>query len=111
MADNYGNSNQGQGSGFLGRLVIAGIIAVVGWFMYMHQVEVNPVTKEKQHVSITPSQEIRLGLESAPQMAREMGGELSNSDPRTQFVQEVGQHLVNTTVAKDSPWKFQFHLL
>ncbi len=105
------NQNQRSGSGFFGRLAIGAIIAIVGWLMYMGQVEENPVTKEKQHVSISPAQEIRLGLESAPQMSREMGGELSNSDPRTRFVQDVGQHLVDSTVAKNSPWKFQFHLL
>lgn len=111
MADYYPGSNQRQGGGFLGRLMVAAIIAIVGWMMYMSQVEENPVTKEKQHVSISPSQEIRLGLESAPQMAREMGGELSDRDPRTRLVQQIGLHLVDSTVAKNSPWKFQFHLL
>jgi len=105
------NPNQRQGSGFMGRLIIAAIIAIVGWVMYMSHVEENPVTKERQHVSISPAQEIRLGLESAPEMSKEMGGELSSSDPRTRFIQQLGQRLVESTVAKDSPWKFQFHLL
>lgn len=109
--DNDSNQRQSPGSGFKGRLIIAGIIALVGWLMYMGQVEENPVTKERQHVSISPAQEIRLGLESAPEMSREMGGDLSNSDPRTQIVQKLGQHLVDSTVAKNSPWQFQFHLL
>jgi predicted Zn-dependent protease len=103
--------NRSQGSGFLGRIVIAVIIALIGWFMYSSQVEENPVTKEKQHVAISPDQEIRLGLESAPQMSREMGGELSSNDPRTRIVQSLGKLLVDTTIAKNSPWKFQFHLL
>lgn len=107
----FSNSNQGNGGGFLGRLMIGVIIAVVGWFMYMNQVEENPVTLEKQHVAISPDQEIRLGLESAPAMSREMGGELPPNDPRVKEVQQIGNYLVSHTVAKNSPWKFQFHLL
>jgi len=103
--------NQRSGNAFFGRLFIALLIALFGWFVYMNQVEENPVTKEKQHVSISPSEEIRLGLESAPQMVHEMGGEVPRQDPRAQEVQRMGHYLVSHTVAKDSPWKFQFHLL
>lgn len=112
----FDDSNQryqgsGGGGGLSGRLIMGILIAAVGLIMYMSQSEENPVTKVHQHVSITPAQEIKLGLESAPQMSREMGGELPDSDPRTQEVQAVGQYLVNHTVAQKSPWKFQFHLL
>lgn len=111
MAQYEGNNQGSSGRGFSGRIFLALIIALVGWFMYMSQVEENPVTKQRQHVSITPSEEIKLGIQSAPAMAREMGGEMSPSDPRTIEVQRIGQYLVDNTVAKDSPWKFQFHLL
>jgi predicted Zn-dependent protease len=109
MAD-YNQSPSGL-SRLMPRLIIAGIIAVIGWMMYAHQVEENPVTGEKQHVAISPNQEISLGLESAPQMSREMGGELPASDPRTQEVIRIGQLLVDKSNPKNSPWKFQFHLL
>lgn len=105
------NQNQGQGTGIGGRLIIALIIAFIGWMVYMSQVEENPVTGEKQHVSISPAQEIKLGLESAPGMAKEMGGEVPSSDPRAQEVEKMGQFLVANTVAKKSPWQFKFHLL
>lgn len=107
------NSNQrpSGGSGFGGRIILAIIIALIGWIMYMGQVEVNPVTQERQHVAISPDQEIRLGLESAPEMAREMGGEVPASDPRAVEVQKIGKYLVAHTIANKSPWKFQFHLL
>lgn len=104
-------ANGNSGRGISGRLIIAAIIAIIAWIMYMSQTEINPVTKEKQHVSYSTDQEIRLGLESAPEMAREMGGELSSSDPRAQEVRRIGAFLVENTVAKTSPWKFQFHLL
>lgn len=100
-----------RGGGFSGRLLIGVAIALIGLFMYWSRSEVNPITGEKQFVAISPAQEVRLGLESAPQMAREMGGEVPASDPRAQEVQKMGQYLVDHTDAKKSPWKFQFHLL
>lgn len=110
MAD-YGNQNQRPSSGIGGRLIIAAVIALFAWFMYMNQVEENPVTKMKQHVSLSPADEIKLGIQSAPAMAKEMGGEMPPYDPRTVEVKKMGQFLVDHTVAKQSPWKFQFHLL
>lgn len=104
------NQNDNSG-GFGGRIIIGIGIALVGLFMYMSQAQNNPVTGERQHVSLTPKQEIRLGLESAPKMAQEMGGELPASDPRAQEVEKIGAFMVAHTDAKKSPWKFQFHLL
>lgn len=106
MNDNYPNS-----SGRYMRLFIGVAIALVGFFLYMSHQEENPVTKEKQHVSITPAEEIKLGIESAPEMSAEMGGELPDSDPRTAEVRRIGNFLVEHTVAQNSPWKFKFHLL
>lgn len=100
-----------QPRSFLSRLIVPALILLFGLFMYMSQTQENPVTGEKQHVAFSPDQEIRLGLESAPQMSREMGGELPASDPRVQEVQKMGNLLVNTTKAKKSPWKFAFHVL
>jgi beta-barrel assembly-enhancing protease len=108
---NQGDQNPRQSSGLMGRIIVALAIAFIGWLMYTSQVQENPVTGEKQHVMISPDQEIRLGLEAAPQMSREMGGEVPSSDPRTQEVQRIGEILVMNTDAHKSPWKFQFHLL
>lgn len=105
------NQNPSGMSRLIPRLIMAGVIALIGYMMYLHQVEKNPVTGEKQHVAISPDQEIHLGLESAPQMSREMGGELPTSDPRTQEVIKIGQYIVDHSDAKNSPWQFQFHLL
>lgn len=109
MASFDPRSQQPQRRG--GRLFIALIIAVIGILMYMSNTQENPVTGEKQHVSLTPDQEIHLGLESAPEMAREMGGEVPSSDPRSQEVNKIGNLLIQKTEASRSPWKFQFHLL
>lgn len=92
-------------------LIMALLIVVIGFVMYMSKSEENPITGEKQHVSLTPAQEIRLGLQSAPEMAAKMGGEVSSSDPRAQEVQRMGQKIVQDSKARKGPWKFQFHLL
>lgn len=92
-------------------IIIALIIAAVGFFMYLSQTEKNPITGESQHISITPDQEIRLGLQSAPEMARQMGGEVPASDARTQEVQKIGQEIISRSVAHQGPWNYKFHLL
>ena len=97
--------------GFGVRIIGGIVIALLGFALYMSQTQINPVTGEKQHISISTDQEIRLGLESAPEMAREMGGEVSSTDPRTVEVQRIGAFIVTHTDAASSPWKFQFHLL
>jgi len=96
-----------------GRILIALVIAAVGVIAYMSRTEVNPVTGEKQHVALSVDQEKVLGLEAAPEMAREMGGEVDRSDPRARIVQEVGGRVVARSNASSSPYagNFRFHLL
>ncbi len=107
----FDQNNNSSSGGFSGRFISALLIVVLGLFMYFCQEQENPVTGEQQHVSISPSEEIKLGLQSAPAMSQKMGGELSASDPRAQEVKKMGAFLVTHTVASHSPWKFQFHLL
>lgn len=94
-----------------GRLWAALLIAAVGIIMYMSQTQENPVTGEKQHVTLTTDQEIKLGLASAPEMAKQMGGVVPENDPRAEEVNRIGELLVNKSQALKSPWQFQFHLL
>ncbi|MBA3815840.1 MAG: M48 family metallopeptidase [Parachlamydiaceae bacterium] len=101
----------GSGGGISGRIIVAVLIALFGLFTYFTHTQENPVTHEKQHISLTPNEEIRLGLESAPSMVAEMGGEVSVNDPRAQEVSKIGEFIVSKTEAVTSPWKFKFHLL
>jgi len=106
---NYGNS--GGGGGLL-RLLLALGVALFGIIGYMSRVSINPVTGEKQHVAgMTPEQETALGLQSAPQMIGQMGGEVPASDPETQTVQRVGAYVHDHSVAAQSPYTYQYHLL
>lgn len=104
-------NTQPEGSRRGSPLTIALFIAIVGFVLYYTQTEENPITGIKQHISITPEQEIRLGLQAAPQMTAQMGGEVPSSDPRSQEVQKIGQEIIQKSVAHKGPWQFKFHLL
>jgi predicted Zn-dependent protease len=96
--------------GRFGRLGIALVMVVIGLVSYFSATQENPITGETQRVSISPDQEVALGLEAAPVMAREMGG--LHPDPKVQaYVNQVGSRIVAKSAAQDSPYKFQFHVL
>jgi predicted Zn-dependent protease len=96
-----------------GRLLI-GIIFAVGaiaaYYMGTERFE-NPVTGRVQRVALSPKEEIALGLNSAPEMARQHGG--LYPDQRYQdLVTSVGEKLVKANPEiNQSPYYFQFHLL
>ena len=92
------------------RLVVAAIIALFAIITYFGSTSENPLTGEKQRVAMTPEQEIRLGYQSAPQMAAQMGGESRNAQALA-LVQRVGEGLVRQSVASKSPYKFSFRVL
>ena len=92
------------------RLIIAAILALFAIVTYFGSTSENPLTGEKQRVAMTPEQEIRLGYQSAPQMAAQMGG-VSRNAQAVALVQRVGEGLVRQSVAAKSPYKFSFHVL
>jgi predicted Zn-dependent protease len=99
-----------QRSGINIRLLL--MLGVIGFSVvkYFLTSSINPVTGEKQHVSISPEQEIAMGLQSAPQMAAEFGGEYN--DPKVQnAIKAIGNKLVQSTNAAQSPYQFEFHVL
>lgn len=92
------------------RLLIAGVIAVISVLGYFAKTSTNPVTGKKQHIGLTPQQEVAIGLQSAPEMIRQMGGELP--DPRAQqLVDTVGAKLVAVLPKSAEPYPYEFHLL
>lgn len=92
------------------RLGIAGIIAIVAIVGYFSSSSKNPITGEKQYVSMTTDQEVALGLQAAPQMMQEFGGE--DRDPQlSALVDQVGREVVANSAAKNAPYRFEFHLL
>lgn len=101
---------QGRGIGISPRLIIALLIAGISLWAYFGHTEYNPVTEKKQHLDMTPNQEIALGLQSKPEMENQYGGEASDSAGQEK-VTEVGQDVVAKSVASKTPYHFQFHLL
>jgi beta-barrel assembly-enhancing protease len=94
----------------MGRLVIAAIIAGVSLLAYFGRTAINPVTGEKQRIALSVNQEIALGLESAPEMARQFGG-LDPDPRRQQLVKSVGQRIVSAIPKAADVYPFDFHLL
>ena len=93
------------------RLVIALIVAAISLLGYFGSSVFNPITEEKQHVAgITPEQEVALGLQAAPEMAQQFGG--LDPDPQAQArVDQIGERLVSQSVARQSPYRYEFHVL
>lgn len=101
---------RGRGSGCSGRLIMAAAIAIFSLISYFGTTQNNPITGETQHINITPEQEIALGLQAAPQMAAEFGGEDENANDQA-TVDEVGNRIIQNSPAGQSPYEFEFHLL
>ena len=73
-------------------LIIGIVMAAAALFRYYSNTSLNQFTGETQQVSLTVEQEIALGLQSAPEMARQYGG--LHPDPAGQdLVKRVGQRL------------------
>lgn len=92
------------------RILIFIAIAAFAYLRKCSQEEINPYTGKKQAISLSPQEEIAIGLQSAPGMAQQHGG--LHPDNRYQAtVDNVGNKLVNNSIAKDTPYKYEFHLL
>jgi beta-barrel assembly-enhancing protease len=98
-----------RGSGW-GRLIMAGVIALVSLISYFGSRQDNPVTGETQYIGITVEQEIALGLQAAPQMAAEFGG-LDPDQQAQAIVDQIGNQIVQSSAASGTPYEFEFHLL
>jgi predicted Zn-dependent protease len=108
-ASPYGYSTQrGGGSGM--RLILGAIIAIISIISYVASRSFNPVTGENQYLSLTPDQEIALGLQSEPEMVQEFGG-LSSNQQDQDLVDKVGQTIVSRSVAHTTPWQFDYNVL
>jgi len=79
-------------------------------FKYFSSSQVNELTGETQYVSITPDQEIALGLQSAPSMIQQYGG-LHPDQAAQELIDRVGERLVNNTIVSQSGYQYDFHLL
>jgi len=105
-----GNSIRGGGLRLGAPIIIALVIAGFSYFRYCSTKTYNEYLGINQHISLTPEQEIAIGLQSKPAMIQEYGG--MDPDQRAQaLVQETGASLVQKSVASKTPYQYQFHLL
>lgn len=92
------------------RLLIGAGIVLFAITKYCSSAEVNPYTGEKQHIALNEEQEIAMGLQAAPQMAQQHGGLYPNENYQA-FVDQVGNRLVDNSIARQTGYKYDFHLL
>ncbi|KAF9659657.1 M48 family metalloprotease [Tenacibaculum sp. ZH5_bin.1] len=92
------------------RLLVGIAIVAFAYLRKCSQQEINPYTGKTQAVSLSPEQEIAIGLQQAPMMTQQHGGLYPNENAQV-LVDKVGGKLINNTVAKKSGYQFDFHLL
>tara|TARA_R110002073_G_scaffold279026_1_gene443242 strand:- start:537251 stop:538027 length:777 start_codon:yes stop_codon:yes gene_type:complete len=92
------------------RLLIGAGIILFSLFKYYSNRDTNPYTGKKQSIGLTTEEEIAIGLQSAPQMAEQHGGLYPNQKAQD-LVDKIGADLVNNSVARETPYRYEFHLL
>ncbi|MBT9392397.1 M48 family metalloprotease [Hymenobacter sp. NST-14] len=92
------------------RYILALVMAAFAFIPYYCNTQKNEVTGEVQHVNMSAEQEIALGLQAAPEMAQQYGG-LHPDQKAAAAVERIGQQLVQSTKAGQTPYQFRFHLL
>ncbi len=92
-------------------LLIFAVIALVIFVFYFNKKQINLVTGKKQFVTLTPSQEVFAGLQSAPQLASVFGG-LYLDRSLQQHVKKLGNKLaLSIADTNHLPYQFDFHVL
>jgi predicted Zn-dependent protease len=103
-------------SGLNLRLIIAIGIIAFSVISYLSRSAVNPVTGERQRVSMTEEQEMQLGQQAAPAMIQQHGGLHASRDAQA-VVDTVGARLLTALQQElvekhvSIPYQFEFHLL
>lgn len=106
----YPRRGFGQRRGSKLRIVIGLVVALFSVISYFGSKSYNPVTGEKQYLSMTPHQEVALGLQAAPQMMQQHGGLYPNQQDQD-VVDRVGFSLLRANPNIPEDWQFDFHLL
>jgi beta-barrel assembly-enhancing protease len=91
------------------RFIVAALVAIFSFFSYCTSTSDNPVTGEKQRVSISQEQEVMIGKRAAPQLTEQHGG-LSPDRKAQDLVDRIGGELVGAIEAELS-YRFDFHVL
>ncbi len=110
----YMSERRGRGGFGCSPRVIIGLLVIVGSIGYHYLGTTsfeNEFTGRKQKLALkTAQEEVAMGLQSAPTMIRQMGGESSDPQAR-ELVSRVGHKLVQSTLVKKTDYPFKFYLL
>lgn len=97
------------GSGKI-RLFIGLAIIAFAVLKYCSSATTNEFTGETQYLDLTIKEEIALGLQAAPSMMEQYGG-LHPDQQAQNMLDQVGAKLVNSSIARNSGYNWDFHLL
>ncbi|GAA0718922.1 M48 family metalloprotease [Aquimarina litoralis] len=92
------------------RILIGLAIVAFAFIKKCNNKTLNEYTNRVQNINMTTDQEIAIGLQSGPEMARQHGG-LYPDERLQNYVDNVGNKLVDNTMARESPYRYEFHLL
>ncbi|MBO0331621.1 M48 family metalloprotease [[Muricauda] lutisoli] len=92
------------------RILIGLAIVAFAFVRRCSNQEENPYTGRTQNINMTAEQEIAIGLQSAPEMAQQHGG-LYPDERMQALVDAVGNKLVQKSIARETPYPYEFHLL
>ena len=92
------------------RILFGLAIVAFAYFNRCSNTEINPYTERKQVINMDSDQEIAIGLQATPGLKQQHGGDFPNQELQA-FVDRVGMKLVNSSMAKDTPYRYEFHLL
>jgi beta-barrel assembly-enhancing protease len=100
----------GRSSFGKGRLFLAAILAVASLATFYGSRDETPDVGDAKPLDLSPRQEIALGLQAAPEMARRYGG-LHPNQRDQERVDEVCTAIVMKTEAGKTPYEFECHVL
>ncbi|MEG3657847.1 M48 family metalloprotease [Arenibacter palladensis] len=92
------------------RIFIGLAIVAFAFVQRCNNKEENPYTGRIQNINMSTEQEVAIGLQSAPEVAQQYGG-LYPDERLQSFVDQLGNKLVNNSIARETPYKYDFHLL
>lgn len=92
------------------RILIGLVIVAFAFVQRCSNQEENPYTGRVQNINMSADQEIAIGLQAAPEMAQQHGGLYPDQRMQT-LVDAVGRRLVQNSIARETPYKYEFHLL
>ncbi|MBU2995022.1 M48 family metalloprotease [Cellulophaga baltica] len=92
------------------RIFIGLAIVAFAFVQRCNNKEENPYTNRVQNINMSSEQEIAIGLQSKPEITQQYGG-LYPDEKLQYLVDAVGNKLVENSIARETPYQYEFHLL